>query len=147
MCTNLSIPRSSLSIFACRPAIISCLLSCFLTQCEIVKKKRVVSFLIVLVLPSAHLSPLGVEAQSPPTAAGHRSLCPWRRQPTYCQLALKWRTFHHPTKNTIKNVKAAVGGPQEPPPVVSLVTLSLPHPLRYLLPVWLSVCQLRWNAT
>lgn len=50
------------------------------------------------------MSPLGVEAQSPLIAAGHRSLCPWRRQPTYCQLVLKWRTFHHPTENTIKNM-------------------------------------------
>ncbi len=63
------------------------------------------SCLIVFLLSSVHLSPLGVEAQSPPIAAGHRSLCPWRRQPTYCQLALKWRTFHHPTENTIKNTR------------------------------------------
>lgn len=49
------------------------------------------------------VSPLRVETQSPLIAAGHRSLCPWRRQPTYCQLVLKWKTFHHPTENTIKN--------------------------------------------
>lgn len=44
----------------------------------------------------------GVETQSPQIVAGHRSLCPWRRQPTYCQLPIKWRTFHHSTENTIK---------------------------------------------
>lgn len=58
-------------------------------------------FLIALLLSS--VTPRG-KAQSPLIAAGHRSLCPWRRQATYCQFALKRRTFHHPTKNTIKNV-------------------------------------------
>lgn len=33
--------------------------------------------------------PQGLEGQSPPIAAGHRSPRPWRRQPTYCQLTLK----------------------------------------------------------
>lgn len=117
----------------------------FLTLLETAQKNKanVASFLTVSLLPSVHLSPLGVEAQSPPIAAGHRSLCPWRRQPTYCQLPLKWRAFHHPTENTIKTAHPADGSPQEPTPVAGLVTLSAPHPLRYLLPPWLSACQLK----
>lgn len=112
------------------------------------KKKKSHIFPYCLSAPlRSSMSPPGVEAQSPPIAAGHRSLCPWRRQPTYCQLALKWRTFHHPTENTIKNTHVAVGGPWEPlPPVASLVTVSWPHPLGYLLSLWLSVCQLGWKV-
>lgn len=42
--------------------------------------------------------PQGLEAQSPPIAEGHRSPCPWRRQPTYCQLALKTEDISSPAR-------------------------------------------------
>lgn len=86
------------------------------------------SLCIVSLLPfRSSLSPFGVEVQPPLMAAGHCSLSSWRRQPTYCQLVLGWRTFHHPSENTIKNT-CMYQPPLESLHAASSVTLRTPHP-------------------
>lgn len=79
------------------------------------------------------LTPEGAETQSPRIAAGHRSACPWRRQSTYCQLVLKWRTFHHPPKTQLRSSAAVLFPVREvPPPAASSVTSEERQPFRYL---------------
>lgn len=82
-----------------------------------VLKKKNLFFFLPLLSSRAGLfirHPWGVEEQSPPMAAGHRSLCPRGRRSTYCQLTLRWKPFHHPPEKTIKNT-CCTGGDSTPP--------------------------------
>lgn len=56
-------------------------------------------------------------------AAGHRSLRHRGRRSTYCQLTLRWKTFHHPPEKTIKNTRCTGGDSTPPPTILTLVTL------------------------